>query len=144
MEIIKIFLLLYSLFNFANCRIEVNEVKNAFSPSSGLGHICSNGKGEIIFHGYWKNTEPIPSKLEFELTFDDGNKYECILQNEDIKCPKEKGKIKIKSKFSKQFMDANQEYLLNEKTESNEFNCSSLYIYSNFLLLFIIIFILFN
>ena len=92
MEIIKIFLLLYFLFNFANCRIEVNEVKNAFSPSSGLGHICSNGKGEIIFHGYWKNTEPIPSKLEFELTFDDGNKYECIYKMKKLNVLKKKEK----------------------------------------------------
>ena len=46
--------------------------------------------------------------------------------------------------FSEQSMNSNKEYILKAKKESTNINCLSSYIYSNLLLIFLIIFILIN
>ena len=74
----------------------------------------------------------------------DGNNFECTFTNEtqtDITCAIKN--VKFKVEYTDTYMDANNEYLLEGFTYDKDFVCPSSYIYSNLILLFIIIFILF-
>ena len=94
--------------------------------------------------GAWNNSEIIPESLSFTLKLKDGNNFECTFTNEtqtDITCAIKN--VKFKVEYTDTYMDANNEYLLEGLTYDKDYVCLSSYIYSNLILLFIIIFILF-
>ena len=143
MQNIKIFLLSL-LFAFSACS---NEVKNTFFAGGGYIHICNTPNAEITFSGQWEKTddELIPERLDFELILDDGNKLMCSLTKEKrngFKCLYTKKKFN--TKFTQQFMDPNEEYLLKSQYSSGaNFSCKSFFLYFNLLLLLFLIFIIF-
>ena len=106
---------------------------------------CSlNSAGTLVIKGAWNNSEIIPESLSFTLKLKDGNNFECTFTNEtqtDITCAIKN--VKFKVEYTDTYMDANNEYLLEGLTYDKDFVCLSSYIYSNLILLFIIIFILF-
>ena len=143
---LKNLIFVFLLLSFSICVNEVNEVKNSFDPTT-TNVSCKNGAGAITLAGNWDNSQYIPESLDFNINFKDGSKVSCSFKKQpsnSITCPISKGKYNIY--FDKQFMDSNNEYVLNASKGGIEYNCiasSSLYIHSNLLLLFVIIFILF-
>ena len=143
---LKNLIFVFLLLSFSICVNEVNEVKNSFAPNS-INVSCNNGVGAITLAGNWDNSQYIPESLDFNINFKDGSKVSCSFKKQpsnSITCPISQGKYSIY--FDKQFMDSNNEYVLKASKGGIDYNCiasSSLYIYSNLLLLFVIIFILF-
>ena len=137
----------FLIFNFAICVNEVNNVINSFDPNNGYATICRNNIGQINFFGEWDDYENIPNSLKFTLTFKDGNKLSCSFSKNKpavIEYPDSHESLTID--FEKQFMDDRHEYELKEyNSTKGHFSCknSSLYICSNLLLIFVMIFILF-
>ena len=104
---------------------------------------CLNSAGTLVIKGAWNNSEIIPESLSFTLKLKDGNNFECTFTNEtqtDITCAIKN--VKFKVEYTDTYMDANNEYLLEGFTYDKDFVCLSSYVYSNLILLFIIIFIL--
>ena len=143
---LKNLIFVFLLLSFSICVNEVNEVKNSFAPNS-INVSCNNGVGAITLAGNWDNSQYIPESLDFNINFKDGSKVSCSFKKQpsnSITCPISQGKYSIY--FDEQFMDSNNEYVLKASKEEIKYNCielSSLYIHSNLLLLFVIIFILF-
>ena len=143
---LKNLIVVFLLLSFSICVNEVNEVKNSFDPKT-VNVSCKNGVGAITLGGNWDNSQYIPESLDFNINFKDGSKVSCSFKKQpsnSITCPISKGKYNIF--FDEQFMDSNNEYVLKASKEEIKYNCielSSLYIHSNLLLLFVIIFILF-
>ena len=143
---LKNLIFVFLLLSFSICVNEVNEVKNSFAPNS-INVSCNNGVGAITLAGNWDNSQYIPESLDFNINFKDGSKVSCSFKKQpsnSITCPISQGKYNIY--FDQQFMDSNNEYVLKASKEEIKYNCielSSLYIHSNLLLLFVIIFILF-
>ncbi len=143
---LKNLIFVFLLLSFSICVNEVNEVKNSFDPNS-INVSCKNGVGAITLAGNWDNSQYIPESLDFNINFKDGSKVSCSFKKQpsnSITCPISQGKYNIY--FDEQFMDSNNEYVLKASKEEIKYNCielSSLYIHSNLLLLFVIIFILF-
>jgi len=67
MENIKIFALLFLLFNFSNC---LNSLKNTFAKT-GTKTYCKNDgeEGSFSLTGQWENEVNIPDSLSFDLLF---------------------------------------------------------------------------
>ena len=123
----------------------MNEANNTFNLTNVKTYCKNNGEeSSVDIDGYWVNPEIIPDSLSFELEFKDGKKFSCSFKKDspqEIACPNARGIIH--SSIKDQFMDEKQEYYLLGNDYGINFDCSSLYIYINLLLLFIILFILF-
>ena len=146
MENIKLFALLFLLFNFSNC---LNEIRNTFVQTSVKTYCKNDGEESSLTRvGDWAdNTTNIPESLKFKLLFNDTDKYkfDCTFTRNkptEIDCPNARG-ILSSSTIQDQYMDENHEYFLTGNDVKINFDCSSLYIYINILLLLIILFILF-
>ena len=143
MPSLKLLFIAWLIFDFSLCVNEANELKNSFEPNK-LQMNCLNSAGTLVIKGAWNNSEIIPESLSFTLKLKDGNNFECTFTNEtqtDITCAIKN--VKFKVEYTDTYMDANNEYLLEGFTYDKDFVCLSSYIYSNLILLFIIIFILF-
>ena len=141
---LKLLFIACLIFDFSLCINEANELKNTFEPSGTYSMHCKNSVGDIKMKGTWTNPANIPQSLSFPLNLKDGHNFTCSFTNKvptNITCPIEH--VKFTLDFSDTYMDANQEYLLKGFT-GGSFNCLSSYIFSNLLLLFIIILILFT
>ena len=140
MGYIKISLMLCLLFNLSNA---LNFVKNTFIPNGTRTSCVNNGeKSYFNLKGSWENTN-IPDSLRFDLKFEDGKNFSCTAGKgspEMIQCPNAKGNIS--TTVIDQYMDENNEYALKGGIKV-KYVCSSLNIYSNLLLLFVIFHILF-
>ena len=128
------------LFNLSNA---VNVVKNTFIPNGTKTSCVNNGeKSYFNLKGSWANTN-IPYSLSFDLKFENGKNFSCTAGKEPhemIQCPNAKGNIS--TTVIDQYMDENNEYALKGGIKV-KYVCSSLNIYSNLLLLFVIFHILF-
>ena len=143
MPSLKLLFIAWLIFDFSLCVNEANELKNSFEPNK-LQMNCLNSAGTLVIKGAWNNSEIIPESLSFTLKLKDGNNFECTFTKEtqtDITCAIKN--VKFKVEYTDTYMDANNEYLLEGFTYDKDFVCLSSYIYSNLILLFIIIFILF-
>ena len=143
MPSLKLLFIACLIFDFSLWVNEANELKNSFEPNK-LQMNCLNSAGTLVIKGAWNNSEIIPESLSFTLKLKDGNNFECTFTNEtqtDITCAIKN--VKFKVEYTDTYMDANNEYLLEGLTYDKDFVCLSSYIYSNLILLFIIIFILF-
>ena len=141
---LKLLFIACLIFDFSLCVNEANELKNTFTPSGGNKYKCINNVGTITIQGGWGN-DNAPESLSFTLHLTDGHNLPCSYTSQDpngFTCSLDH--VKFKYAFDDQYMDENQEYLLKGYAGSSNFDCLSSYIYSNLLLLFIIIFILFN
>ena len=144
MKRLQILFFFFLLLNFSICVNEVNEVKNTFTISS-MQTQCSNYKGQLTFIGSWATSENIPGNINFKLTFDDGTILSCKFTNQTtIICPFEH--VKFSTKFSRQTIEGVESgpYEIIGTRLNSSIDCSSLYIYSNLLILFIMIFIFLN
>ena len=143
MTSLKLLFIACLIFDFSLCVNEGNELKNYFRPNGTASMHCTNYVGDVTIYGLWGNYN-VPESLSFTLNLTDGHNFRCSYTIKDpnvIKCPL--NHVKFQLKFSDQYMDANQEYLLRGYS-GGDFNCPSSYIFSNLLLLFIITFILLN
>ena len=144
MDNFKILLFVFLLFNFSICANESNAVKNSFDPNETFEMDCKNS-GSIDLYGKWDNSDNYPPKLDFKLKLKEGNELNCSFDNSVnniIKCTGANKQFTLS--FSEQAMDSNSEYILKARKESTNVNCLSSYIYSNIILIFLIIFILIN
>ncbi len=142
----KILLFICLLLNYSNCvnENESNDLVNTLSLNRGNKYTCTNGVGTITFYGTWEDIRYPMDSFDFEINLEDGTKFACSYNKahvDEISCPLIHQKVI--AKFSDQYMDPNNAYLL-KASELGTYTCSSLYIYSNLLLLLIMIFILFN
>ena len=147
---LKNILFLSFLFALSGC---VNEVKNTFTPGTleDMDDDCI-----LKIPGKWEKTGDgdIPERLDFDLKFDDETVLRCNFAKEQgnkIYCPF--NNIQFNIKFSQQFMDEAQEYVIKESPFSGTWDCrsspsptdpspsSSSFLYFNLLILFLIILI---
>ena len=144
MESLKILLLICLLFNLSNCVNEANDDQNTFIPKDGGAKMdCHDDMRIINIQGSWEKTTPLPEiPISFNIILDGENGLTCTYEatEKDITCIVEKDKYKLN--FTDTNMDEN--YLL-KGHNYGDISCSlSSYIYLNILLLFALIFILFN
>jgi len=143
MTSLKLLFIACLIFGFSLCVNEDNGLINSFRPTHVDMH-CHDYVGNITIEGLWNNYN-IPHNVSFTLNLKDGHNFECSFTSQDpnvITCHIDHVKFHID--FNDQYMDANQQFLIIGCSSTVTFDCLSSYIYSNLLLLFIIIFILFN
>jgi hypothetical protein len=143
MTSLKLLFIACLIFDFSLCVNEANELINVFSPTGSVSMNCHNYVGELTIKGVWNNYN-VPRNVSFPLNLTDGHNLDCSYTSQDpniITCHLDH--IKFHLEFLDQYMDAYQQFLIKGFSGYN-FNCLSSYIYSDLLLLFIIIFILFN
>ena len=143
MTSLKLLFIACLIFDFSLCVNEANALINVFSPTGSVSMSCHNFVGSLTIKGVWNNNI-VPRNVSFPLNLTDGHILDCSYTSQDpnvITCHLDH--IKFLLAFSDQYMDAYQQFLIKGFSGGN-YNCLSSYIYSNLLLLFVIIFILFN
>ena len=142
MSNIKAFIMIFLLFNLSYC---LNDLKNTFKQNGYKSHCKKNGEeATFTLTGEWSNPTTIPNSLNFNLVFNEGKNLSCsfnINTTQEIRCPN--AKTKINSEVKDQFMDPNEEYYLKSNGAKINYSCSSLYLYINLAISFIILVILF-